>query len=249
MRKAITLAFLLLGVVACSNNSKSESKTTTTPVINPGDGGNYAPDIDPADFVDEITNTYLPFTPGSRWVYEGTSEGETERVEVTVIPDRKTVMGISATVLRDTVHVNGELVEDTFDWFAQDNEGNVWYLGEDVKDYENGEVVSTAGSWEAGVDGALPGIVMPANPQIGDVFRQEFYKGEAEDMFEIIEVGASRTAIGQEYTDVVVTRDWSPLEPEVIEEKYYAPDVGNIFSKHVAGSEGQVELVESNVVR
>ena len=162
------------------------ASTAATPVIDPGDGGNYAPVLDPADFVDRIDNPYLPFLPGTSWIYEGVSSGKPERIEVVVTPERKEILGISAVVVRDTVTVDGELVEDTFDWFAQDRDGNVWYLGEAVQDFENGKLVSTDGSWEAGVDGAVAGIVMPATPAVGDAYRQEFSVGEAEDMVEII---------------------------------------------------------------
>jgi hypothetical protein len=245
---------LALGAAACGNDGSSSSTTgapggTTTapagePVIDPGDGGNYAPAIDPADFVSRIDNPYLSFLPGAKWVYEGESDGEPERVEIVVLDETRDVMGIEATVVRDTVYVAGELVEDTYDWFAQDRAGNVWYLGEDVKDYENGKVVSTAGSWEAGVDGALPGIVMPADPTLGKAFRQEYYAGEAEDMAEIIGAGEQLTVPTGSYDDVIVTRDWTPLEPDVIEEKYYAPGIGKLREEKVAGGEGVAELVE-----
>jgi hypothetical protein len=213
-------------------------------VIDPGDNGQYEADLDPADFVPDIDNRYLPLSPGRRWVYEGVEEDEIERVEVVVTSERKQILEISAVVVRDTVTVDGELVEDTYDWFAQDREGNVWYLGEDSKEYEDGEVVSTAGSWQAGVDGAQAGIVMPADPTVGHVYRQEFYPGEAEDVAEVVRLGASeRVAVG-EFDDVVVIREWNPLEPDVVEEKYYAPEIGQILGVMVAGGDGREELIE-----
>jgi len=166
-----------------------------------------------------------------------------EIIEIVVTGDRKTVMGISAFVVRDTVTIGGELAEDTYDWFAQDTAGNVWYLGEEVKDYENGVVVSTHGSWEASIDGALPGIVMPADPVVGDPYRQEYYAGEAEDMMLIIATAGPLTVRAGTYADVVATRDWSPLDPDVIEEKTYALGVGKISETKVAGGAGHVELV------
>lgn len=155
MVKVTTLAVLGLVAAGC----------TSAAVVDPGDGGLYAPAVDPARFVGVIDNPYLPLTTGSRWVYEGESDGEVERIEVTVLDDRRPVMGIDAVMVRDVVSVAGEIVEDTLDWFAQDIDGNVWYLGEEVQDFEGGRLVGTAGSWEAGVDGALPGIVMPAAPE------------------------------------------------------------------------------------
>lgn len=218
--------------------------TTSTPVIDPGDGGNYHPDIDPTEFVDTIDNPYMPLAVGSSWIYEGGDGEEIEDVEVVVTDQRKRVMGIDATVVRDTVHIDGELVEDTYDWFAQDREGNVWYLGETVKNYENGRLADTEGSWEAGVDGALPGIVMPAAPRVGMAYRQEFWEGEAEDLGEIKEVGGTQEVPAGRFDDVLTTTDWNPLEPAVIEEKQYAPGVGLIREQKVAGERGLVELVE-----
>jgi hypothetical protein len=227
-----------LALASCGSDSATE------PVIDPGDGGTYVPEVDPADFVDTIDNPYLPLAPGSRWVYEGTSGGETERVEVVVTTDRRVVLGISAVVVRDTVTVDGELAEDTFDWFAQDRSGNVWYLGEDSREYADGEVVSTEGSWEAGVDGAQPGIVMPADPIPGQAYRQEYLEGEAEDMAEVGRLGSTEQVPYGTLTGLLVTKEWTPLEPDVVEEKYYAKGIGLVLEVVTAGGEGRVELVE-----
>ena len=159
-----------------------EAATSTTlaqPVIDPGDGGDYAPELDPADFVARIDNPYLPMVPGNRWVYEETNgDGDVEHIEVVVLEETRDIGGIDATVVRDTVTLDGVLVEDTFDWYAQDREGNVWYLGEDVSNYdEHGDLDDHDGSFEHGVDGAYGGIVMPADPQPGDAYRQEFWIG------------------------------------------------------------------------
>ena len=219
------------------------ASTAATPVIDPGDGGTYAPVLDPTDFVDRIDNPYLPFLPGTSWTFEGVSSGKPEHIEVVVTPERKEILGISAVVVRDTVTVDGEVVEDTFDWFAQDRDGNVWYLGEAVQDFENGKLVGTDGTWEAGVDGAVAGIVMPATPAVGDAYRQEFSIGEAEDMFEIIADDDTETVPAGQFARVVVTKDWNPLEPDVIEEKRYAPGVGLIAERKIAGDRGRAELV------
>jgi hypothetical protein len=226
-----------------SNGSTAPDDSLPDPVIDPGDGGRYEPKLDPADFVDVVDNPYLPFVAGSTWVYEGESEGEPERVEVTVLDERKTILGISATVVRDTVTVEGQVVEDTHDWYAQDREGNVWYLGEAVKDFEDGKLTSTDGSFEVGVDGALPGIVMPAHPTVGHAYRQEYYRGEAEDMAEVLEIDARVEVPFGTFDRVVVTRDWNPLDPEPVEEKSYAPGVGLIYETHTRGPAGSIELV------
>jgi hypothetical protein len=137
-------------------------------------------------------------------------------------------MGITATVLHDTVYLDDELIEDTHDWYAQDQEGNVWYLGEEVSNYENGELVDHAGSWEAGVDGALPGIIMYADPaaHLGETYRQEYYRGEAEDMAELLSVTESVTVPYGVFDNVVKTRDYTPLEPDQLENKFYAQGIG-----------------------
>jgi hypothetical protein len=216
----------------------------TVPVIDPGDGGDYAPEIDPADFVDVIDNPYLPLAPGSKWVYEATSEGETEVITVEVLDERREVMGVSTVVVHDVVAVDGEVIEDTFDWYAQDVDGNVWYFGEDTTAYEDGEA-STEGSWESGVDGALPGIVMQAEPQPSETgYRQEFYPGEAEDMGQVMAVDETASVPLGEFDGLVVTRDWTPLEPDVVEEKYYAADVGLVQEIKTAGGEEVTVLVE-----
>jgi hypothetical protein len=245
----LTLAIVVAGLTACGSDSKPSARPSTPsrpaePVIDPGDGGNYNPEVDPGNFVRVVDNPYMPFVTGSTWRYEGTSEGEFEVVEITVTNRHERVMGVDTVVVRDVVKVDGEVVEDTNDWFAQDKDGNVWYFGEQVKDYENGKLVSTAGSWEAGVDGALPGIVMPAVPKPGDVYRQEYYQGEAEDMMKITSVGQRAAVPAGSYSDVVVTVDWTPLEPDVVEQKSYAKGVGRISEEKTAGSPGRSELVE-----
>jgi hypothetical protein len=232
------VATLSLGATAGTGTTEPE------PVIDAGDAGDYAPSVDPAEFVDVIDNPYLPYAVGSRWVYEGVSDGEPERIEVEVLGETREVLGVDATVVRDTVFVDDEMVEDTFDWFAQDRKGNVWYFGEDTREFEDGVAVNAEGAWEAGIDGALPGIVMPAEPSVGDAFRQEYYPGEAEDMGEILDVGVARSTAFGAFDDVVVMEHWTPLEPEVIEEKWFASGVGMIHEATTAGGEGSAELVE-----
>lgn len=230
----------VLGSSTSTSTSTAAGTSSATPVIDPGDGGDYRPEIDPADFVDTIDNPYLPFAVGSRWVYEG----DGEHIEVVVTDERKEILGIDATVVRDTVtDEDGQIVEDTYDWFAQDVDGNVWYLGEDSTEYENGEPANTHGSWEAGVDGAVPGIVMPAQPAVGDAYRQEFYPGEAEDLAEVRRIDATLDTPTGTYRDMLVTGEWNPLDPEVVEEKYYADGVGLVREVTVAGGSGQVDLV------
>jgi hypothetical protein len=152
-------------------------------------------------------------------------------------------MGVSTVVVRDTVTADGQVVEDTFDWYAQDRDGNVWYFGEAVRNFVDGRLESTDGSFEAGVDGALPGIVMPADPTPGHAYRQEYYPGQAEDLGQILHIDERETVPVGEFEHVVVTRDWNPLEPEVVEQKSYAPGIGLVAEETVAGGTGASQLV------
>jgi len=205
----------------------------------------YRKEIDPADFVDRVDNRYFPLTPGTTFVYEGeTEDGEAVRVEDYVTHETKQVLGVTCVVVRNRVIENGDLVEETFDWYAQDKDGNVWYFGEDAKEYEAGVVVSTEGSWEAGVDGAMPGIIMEANPQAGDLYRQEYYEGEAEDMAEVLSLTESASVTYGSFDNLLMTREWTPLELGVVEHKYYAPGVGLILEVMVEGGSERVELME-----
>lgn len=204
----------------------------------------YAPVIDPANFVEGIDHQYLPWRTGTKFIYEGETEDGTERIEVYVTQETKQILGVTCVVVRDTVTIDGELVEDTFDWYAQDKEGNVWYFGEDSKEYEDGQVASTEGSWEAGVDGAQPGLIMKASPQVGDSYRQEYYAGEAEDMAEVLSLTESTAVAYGSFDNLLMTKEWTPLEPDVVENKYYAPGVGLILEVAVEGGSDRVELVE-----
>ena len=182
--------------------------------------------------------------PGTVRLYDGMDEEDTVHIDEFVTHHTKQILGVTCVVVSVMELVDGELAEETFDWYAQDNDGNGWYFGEDSKEYEEGEVVSTEGSWEAGVDGAKPGIIMKANPQIGDSYRQEHYPGEAEDLGEVIRLNESASVPRGSYDGVLVIQEWSPLEPDVIEHVYYAPGIGVILEEVVEGGARRVELVK-----
>jgi hypothetical protein len=207
------------------------------------DEGLYAPELDPADFVATIDNPFAPFGPGAHWVYEKEGEDGLERIEVDVLAETKTILGITATVVRDREFLDGELIEDTRDWLAQDSDGNVWYLGELSYEVEDGVIVSLSGSWEAGVDGAQPGLWMKADPQVGDVYRQELLLGEAEDYAEVLSLTDSQTVPAGSFTNCLRTRDASPLEPGNEENKVYAPGVGLVVEIDPESGE-RAELIE-----
>lgn len=193
-------------------------------------------------FVDKIDNLYLPLKPGTSFTYRAT---DGERIVVEVTNQTKTIIGVRTRVVRDTVRdKRGELVEDTRDWFAQDRSGNVWYFGEEVKNYENGKLVDTEGSWEAGVDRAKPGIIMQAHPRPGQRYAQECAPGVAEDKAEVLRLGESVEVPFSSFDNVLVTKEWTPLEPGVAEQKFYAPCVGLVRELKVRGGRGETELVD-----
>jgi hypothetical protein len=227
----------LVFLVGCSDDSSPSGGVTTLPEVALPPEALVA-----TDFVDAVTHPHFPLEPGTTWTYEVTGDSE-ETIVVTVLEERRDILGISATVVHDVVtDASGTVIEDTYDWYAQDVDGNVWYLGEDTTAFEDGSS-SKAGSWEAGVDGARAGIVMPAAPEVGMAYQQEYLAGEAEDQAEIMDVGA-RLSIGLgDYDDVVVTNDFTPLELDVLERKYYAPGVGLIFEESLADNVENVELV------
>ena len=199
----------------------------------------YAPVIVPADFVADVTNPLFPLVPGTVFVYEGGGE----HIEVTVESARKTLMGVPTVQVHDVASVDGSVIEDTYDWYAQDQAGTVWYFGEDTKELDHGAVISTEGSWQAGVDGGLPGILIPAAPQTGaPAYRQEYSPCNAEDMGEVLATAAAATVPQGAYTGCLQTHDFTPLEPDVNEQKYYCPGVGLVLSVDV-GSGVREELL------
>jgi hypothetical protein len=204
----------------------------------------YSPRIDPADFSTVIDNPFFPLVPGTRMIYEGDTADGRQRTVTEVTRDTRKLMGVNTVVVHDTVTLDGKPHEETFDWYAQDREGNVWYFGEDTKKVE-GSTVDTSGSFEAGVHGALPGIIMKAHPTVGERYRQEFAKGIAEDTGEILSTtGTADVPFGGSYRDLLVTKDVNPLDSgAAIENKYFAHGVGFILVIHVTGPAERVELV------
>jgi hypothetical protein len=242
-RRIVATACLLAALAfgACGSDDDGEDNGSGADLPQ----GSETVELDPADFETEIDNPYWPMSVGSKWVYRETdSEGTVQKVVVTVTERTKQVAtGVEARVVHDVVTEEGVPTEVTDDWYAQDTDGNIWYLGEATTEYENGKPKSTEGSFEAGADGAQPGIILPADPEPGMTYRQEYYAGEAEDEGGIVALDQQAEVPAGHFTDVLMTRDTNPLEPKVLEFKFYAPDVGPVLAVSVSGGSDREELL------
>jgi hypothetical protein len=198
--------------------------------------------VDPDNFVRHVTNPYFPLRPGTLFVYRGSEEGQTQVDRVFVTHRTKTIQGVRTTVVRDVIRHKGRVVERTFDWYAQDKEGTVWYFGEDTKAFEDGQV-STEGSWKAGVDGARPGIIMKADPHATDAYRQEFYRDHAEDQAWVVKRGGTVRVPLRKLRHKLVTFEWSRLEPGIISKKVYARGFGIALERAMSGPQETSKLV------
>ena len=211
----------------------------------------YSPMIDPAKFVDPEDigssvdpNPYFPLVQGTSWTYKGDDDA---MVNVEVTTDTIEILGVKCAVVRDIETEDGEVTEDTLDYYCQDIDGNVWYFGELSKEFEDGELVALSGSWKAGRDGAQPGIIMKANPMVGDFYRQEFAFTEAEDMGKVLSLtGSASTPAASCSGNCLVTKDFTPLEPDAVENKFYKPGVGLILELDPETGE-RVELINFNI--
>ena len=193
----------------------------------------YDPVIDPANFVAIIDNPFFSLTPGTTFIYESATEHD----EFFVTHNTKMILGVTCIEVHDTSTVGGQLTEDTFDWFAQDKDGNVWYFGENSRQLVGGVIVGVEGSWTAGVDGAKPGIIMEAHPAVGDFYRQEFALGTAEDVGKVLSLSESVTVPAGSFNNCLKTKDTSPLEPDVVENKFYCPGKGDVLEIDLTSGE------------
>lgn len=262
--RSVALALgLALAAASCDSAADRTPVTPSTQVTPVTPNGEWAPVLDPADFVPGGANPYFPLVPGTILRYEADTEDGLELGVVEVTSDVKTILGIQVVVVRDRVYLdantNGladgtpcspaapgftsELIEDTFDWFATQNDGTVWYFGEDSKEYENCVQVSTAGSWEAGINDAFPGIVMLGNPVIGQSYRQEFAEDIAEDWARVLHLDRSVSVEYGDFTGCLETMDWSYLEPGHREHKFYCRGVGLTLEISPRGGRVRNELV------
>jgi len=231
----LTFAFLVpLSIVIISGCKKDSDNSMTA---------DYNPKITPAEFVSEVTNPFFPLTPGTTFQYRAETDEGTEIDKVYVTHVTKEILGVTCTVVADSVWLEGVILEATFDWYAQHQDGTVWYFGEDVDNFENGVLVDHAGSWEAGVGSGKPGIILEAKPRIGDIYRQEFEPGVVEDLGEVLSLNESVTVPYGSFRNCLKTRDWTPLEPDKEANKCYASGVGLVLEIFTKGSSERVELV------
>jgi hypothetical protein len=237
--RIVLLAAVALALAGCgSSGGKAPSASELAPVRTP-----YSPKVDPADFVTMIDNPLFPLRPGTTFLYRG-ERGRVRQVDEEVVTHRtKEILGIACTVVLDTVSERGRPIERTLDFYAQDRDGNVWYLGEDSFELEGGHFVKASDSWQSGVDGAKPGIIMPADPQAGDKYRQEYYpQGEALDEAEVLGERGPVTVPYGTFERPLVTSEYSPLEPQT-EQKFYAAGVGEVLERVVKGHHEDFRLV------
>jgi hypothetical protein len=245
--RLITLAVVAPLAAGCGSSATGDSgpATTTQPpsasTLAPIHG-RYEPSIDPANFVARIDNRYLPYKPGTAFHYRGVREGRRQTDDEVVTHQTKRILGVRSTVVRDTVSEGGRAVERTYDWYAQDRQGNVWYMGELALERQHGRMVKASDSWESGVRGAKPGIIMPGHPRRGDAYRQEYYPpGKALDEARVVGFGTGTSPYGT-FKGTLITLERSPLEPQT-EKKYYAPGVGEIAERVVKGHHEEFVLV------
>lgn len=224
---------MLLAVAACAAIS-APSAATALPSEHPS----------PSEFVGRVDNSWFPLRPHTTYLYRGTKDGQPSRDVLAVTTRRKTIEGIACTVVRDKLYLRGRLEERTEDWYAQDSAGNVWYFGEATAELNrDGSVKTTEGSWQAGVEGARAGIFMPGDPHVGQSGRQELFEGHAEDHFRVLSLRAKVRTPAVSSRHALLTREWTPLEPGVVDHKLYVKGVGNVLEQTVKGGDERNELV------
>jgi len=233
MKRTALLALLAVALAAGCGSSKNTSDTVTSSAPAKGAG-----------FTANVTNPWFPLRPGSVYRYRGVKDGEPSREVMTVTHRTKTIDGAKSVVVSDLLYIRGKLEERTEDYYTQDAEGNVWYFGEKTAELdEHGNVKNTSGSWMAGVQGAKPGIFMFARPRVGQSARQEYLKGEAEDHFQVVAKAVAATVPFKTFRGAMLTKEWTPLEPGVIDHKYYARGIGTVLEQTVKGGNERNELV------
>jgi hypothetical protein len=238
VRRAATAALVLaLGSLAAPASAPAAPAATD-------DCASYQPQVPTPDhFVQTIDNPYFPLPVGRTLVYDGVKDGQSQIDRVTVTSKTKVIEGITATTVSDVATHRGSLLEKTKDWYAQDDQGNVWYLGEDTRAFLPNGRVDRSGSWESGVGGAKPGIIMEADPQVPDAYRQECLSGEAEDMAWVVQLGGTVHVPYGTVHRAMRTLEFSPVEPDVVDRKVYGPGLGIVLEVSMSGGHEVAKLV------
>jgi hypothetical protein len=240
-----SIAVLLPALAGCGGSSDGDkSVAATQPGTNTFPQSSEPANLNPADFTTQIDNPYFPLPVGGRWVIRVTDTEGLEQNEVITVTDqtKRIADGVEARVVRDVVSEGGKPVEITDDWYAQDTEGNVWYFGENTTEFHNGKR-DTSGSFEAGVNGADAGIAMLAHPEAGQTYREEYYAGHAEDRSRVLALDQQAEVPFGHFGDVLLTEDYTPIEPDVLELKFYAKGIGQVLAQTVSGGSEREELI------
>jgi hypothetical protein len=244
-------AAVAAGTAACGSSggsgaSRGSSSSAVDPATPPRTSGspNYAVNYKPGDFSPNVDNPLFPLKPGTTLIYRGTKDEQKALEYFTATRETQKVDGTPCRVVLDRLYLDGKLAETTRDYYSQDTKGNVWYFGEDTAELdEGGNLVSTDGTWHAGEAGAEPGIFMPAHPRAGERHRQEYYPGHAEDFFQVLDLSTPVSVPYRSFSGTLLTREWTPLEPDVLDQKYYVQGIGTVKEMSVKGPLEQLMLV------
>jgi hypothetical protein len=240
MRTIRAIPIAAVAVAAGCGGASSTPQSSQSPAAVP----TVASEPSPGRFAARVDNPWFPLIPGTTWIYQGIKDGEPSREVVTVTGETKVIEGVRCTVVRDRLYVNGDLGERTADWYAQDGAGTVWYFGEQTAELDaTGNVTSREGSWQAGRDGARAGVFMPADPRRGQSFEQEFYKEHAEDHFQVLSLSAPVQTPAASSSTALLTKEWTPLEPDVLDHKLYVRGFGTVKEQTVKGGAERNVLV------
>ena len=226
-------------VAACGSSAQSTGESaspssTGTRTVQAAPGW---PSVQASDFVRTVDNPWFPLVTGYTWVSKGVRDGKPTVDTFRATGQTKVIEGVTCTVVHDVTTVHGKPVEKTLDWYAQDKQGNVWYFGEDTAEYDAaGKVTSTAGTWQSGVNGAAPGIFMPADPSVGAGGYQEYYKGQALDQYKVVSLNGSVTVPYGSFKQALLTRETTALEPGIVDHKYYVKGIGQVAEETVKGA-------------
>jgi hypothetical protein len=235
----LVVAVAIIAVAACSSSSNRRASTPTT--------SGYHPAFRAADFSANVDNSWFPLKPGSVTVYRGTKDGKNARDVVTVTNRTKVIDGVPTRIVDDRLYLDGRIAESTSDYYAQNTAGAVWYFGEDTRTLDaQGNVVDRDGTWHTGVDGAEPGVFMEANPVVGHTFRQEYYAGHAEDHYAVVDLSTPMRVPAGVYGNALLTKEWTPLEPDVLDHKYYVRGVGEVREVSVKGPTESLSLISAS---